>query len=236
MGTIILLILGIILGFMFFTGNIMILDTIAGGGTADLSKDLISISIAIVADIILLTWVIIEVRNPVMASFPLMRSGLKNRRYAKKESARLRELLSRQEPDAQRLEGLRRQSINKNAIERTLHFCRLIETIAGKEQMQSCMSGVNEKQRILYEIDETENKLLKIAECCKNAGDALKFQYYLALIKSEKFTPSITALRAEWQEQLILRDKERKAMRLWKRALVWFLVISTVIVAMLWVL
>lgn len=236
MGTIILLILGIILGFMFFTGNIMILDTIAGGGTADLSKDLISISIAIVADIILLTWVIIEVKNPVIASFRLMRRGLMNRRYAKKESARLRELLASQEPDAQRLEGLRKQSIQKSAIKRSLHFCRLIEIIAGREQMQSCMSRVNEKQSILDEIDDTENKLLRIAACCKNAGDAEKFQYYLALIKSDKFTPAITALKAEWQEQLILREKERKAMRSWKRALVRVLIISTVIIVILWVL
>lgn len=201
---------------VFFLGNIFSIAAICGSDIINLSEDWFFVLIVVVIDIFLLRSAMVKIIPPVRASFRLMRSGLKNRRFAKKESAKLKKLLKSEDLDVDRLQELRDKSINESATKRTLHFCLLIENIAGKEQLQDCLSEVRETQSVLDEINDIENRILKVAESCKNAGDIKKCEYYLDILTStNKITPEIVSLEKECEEQLLRRETERRAIRLW---------------------
>lgn len=208
----------IAIGLSFLVGNFMIIDAVCGGDALDWSESWPILLIASLGDIILLVLACIKILSPASASFQLMRNGLKNRKIARKEAANLKKLLEDEKLYVNRYQTLRDTGISEGATKRTLHFCQLIESIVGKEQLQDCLAEVNERQGILDEIDDIEGRMLKIAESCKNAGDTEKCKYYLDILMSaNKITPEIRTLERECEEQISLREKERKAIRLWRR-------------------
>lgn len=225
MDKLILIIVAFFIVVAFFEGNIMLIIAACGGDSVDWSEYWIIVVIAVVMDLILLWLVMAKIIPPVSSSFRLMRSGIKNRRIAKKESAKLKKLLKKQEPDLNRLRELRDKKITESATKRTLHFCRLIETIDGTEQLRDCMSEVSMKQSVLDEIKDIEESILNVAERCKNAGDIKKCNYYLDILKSTKITPEITTLENECKWQLSQRDREKNAIRSWQKGACWFLLI-----------
>lgn len=210
---VILFVISIVL--LFFVGNGMIISAVCGKYPLNWSEDWVGVLVAIVGDIILLCLALAKIMPSVSSSFQLMKGGLKNRRVAKKESANLKELLKDEKLDLNRLQELRDERINESATKRTLHFCQLIENIVGNEQLQDCMSEVRKKQSALDEMNEIENKVFKVAESCKNAGDIYACEHYLNILKTTKTTSEITSLENECEEQLLLRERERKAIRLW---------------------
>lgn len=221
MDKIMLILLVIAIVMSFFVGNAMIIFAIYESDASYLAEDgWLLVLIAVVVDFILLCFVIAKIRTPVSSSFQLMRSGLKNRRKEKKEAAKLKKLLENEALYVNRLQELRDKGISESATKRTFRFCQLIETIAGREQLQACLSKVSEKKSVLDEIDDIESRMLKIAESCKNAGDADKCKYYLGLIKSNKLMPKVTSLENDCKEQLFLRKREKKAIWSWTK---WFL-------------
>ncbi|MDE6568041.1 MAG: hypothetical protein K2K70_09975 [Lachnospiraceae bacterium] len=216
MDKIFLILFIIFLVLAFFEGNIMIIVAISEKDISGWSEYWILILIAIVIDLILLCLVMARFMPPICSSFQLMRSGLRNHRTAKKESKKLKKLLKSEELDVNRLQELRDKRISESATKRTLHFCQLIENIAGEEQLQDCLSEVREKQGVLDEINDIENRILKVAESCKNAGDIKSCKYYLDILKSAKvITPEITSLENECEEQLLWRERESRAIQLW---------------------
>lgn len=206
---------------VFFFGNYILIDSLRYNSLADMSESAIFLIIAIVIDFILLYFIIWAITVRVKSSFRLMRKGLKNRRIVKKESAQLKEFLESEEPDVDRLGKLRDQWIDESAIKRTLHFCQLIEILGGKEELQDCLSEAREKQGILAEISDIENKIFRVAERCKDAGDLEKCRYYLDILMAKKktVTPEITSLEEECEKRLFERKTERKAIRLWAKIL-----------------
>lgn len=229
-GSIFLLLVIFLLGLaFFFEGNIMIIAAICGNDIVDFSEYWIVALVAVVIDIALICLALKRFGPPVSFSFRLMRSGLENRRIAKKESAKLEKLLKSENLDVDRLQELRDKRISESATKRTLHFCQLIENIAGKEQLQDCLSEVREKQSVLDEINDIENRILKVAESCKNAGDIKKCEYYLNILKStNKITPENVSLEEECKQQLLLRESESRAIRLWVKV---FLGILAILIA-----
>mgnify|MGYP006922128193 FL=1 len=228
---IIILILIISLVLVFFMGNIMIIGAISG---ADFSEEWGLIIIVAVMDIILLCLAMAKIMPSISSSFQLMRSGLKNRKIAKKESAKLKKLLKSEEPDVNKLQELRDKRVSESATKRNLHFCQLIENIAGKELLQDCLSKVREKQNVLDEMNDLENRILKIAERCKNAGDIKKCQYYLNILKTTKITTEITRLENDCEEQLLRRERESKAIRSWQKGVCCILIILITVFGMLY--
>ena len=231
MGQVFLVLFIIFIIVAFLEGNIMIIYAISGNGTADFGEYWILILIAVVTDFILLFLAMAKIVPPVISSFQLMRSGLKNRRIAKKESANLKKLLKKEKPDVDRLQELRDKRISESDTKRTLHFCQLIENIAGEEQLQDCLSEVRKKQSVLDEISDIENKVLKVAESCKNAGDIKKCKYYLSTLKTTKITSEITCLENECKEQVLRRERERRAIRLWVKVFLGVFILGAAVFA-----
>ena len=166
-------------------------------------------------DIAFICCVLHKFKTTVVPSLRLARNELKNRSAAKKKAAMLEEASENEALFVTRLQEQRKE-ISISAIRRTLRFCQLMEAVAGKEQMQGCMSMVKEKQGVLDEIAAAEKKLLEIAEGYKNAGDTEKCRYYLSLIQSDKLMPEVAAVEKECQEQALLRAAQKDALQLWK--------------------
>ena len=80
-----LIIFAIFIVVAFFEGNIMLIIAACGGDPVDWSEYWIIAAIAVVMDLILLCLAMAKIIPPVSSSFRLMRSGIKNRRIAKKE-------------------------------------------------------------------------------------------------------------------------------------------------------
>lgn len=230
-----LIIFAIFMVVAFFEGNIMLIVAACGGDSVDWSEYWIIAVIAIVMDLILLWLAMAKIIPPVSSSFRLMRNGVKNRRITKKESAKLKKLLKKEEPDLNRLWELRDKKITESATKRTLHFCRLIETIDGTGQLRDCLSEVSMKQSVLDEIKDIEGSILNVAERCKNAGDIKKCIYYLDILKSTKITPEITSLEDKCEQQLLQRDRERNAIRSWQKGACGLLIIIITVCAALYI-
>ena len=212
----------------FFFGNGVIIVAIFGGDVSEQwSEYWILILIAVVIDLILLYVGAKIINEPLQ----LARSGLRNRRNAKKNSAELKKILKDEKSDVDRLVELRNKGIDENVTKRTFRFCQLIENIDGKEQLKECLSEVSEKQRVLDEINDIENRMLKIAESCKDAGDIEKCRYYLDILKSKKLASKITSLEDECQEQIFARGRENSAIWSCAKVLLGILFILVVIIA-----
>ncbi len=224
---IIILIISLILIVFFFQGNGYILAIISQGAPYDWTEYGGSTLFAIVADIILLCVIISKILP--YSSFKLMRSGLENRKIAKKKFKELIEYLRSEAPDLGRLQELMDKKASHSSTTRTFHFCQLIQMIADEEQLQDCMSELHEKQKILDEINAIEDSILRTAEKCKDAGDIVDCYYYLNILKSTKPTLDVSSLEEECEEVLVWKEKESKAIRLWRNAAIWLLVISILI-------
>lgn len=219
---------------MAVCGNMLIIAAITGEIPFDWSEAGVAYILAIVADIFLLCLLLKKILPPVRGSFLLMRRGVKNRRIAKKASKKLKEYLRNEAPDLDRLQELRDKGISKSDTTRTLHFCQLIETLAGEEQLQGCLSEVREKQNVLDEIDDIENSIIRTAEKCKDAGDMAGCYYYLKIIRSVKKTPEVASLENEYEEKLFWMERERMAIWTWKKAAIMLLVILIAVFAVLY--
>lgn len=220
---------------IFLVGNGMILSAMCGEEALDWSEFGIFYIVAIIADIILLCLVLSKIIPRVRSSYHLMRNGLKNRKVEKRASKKLKKILEDETLYVNRLQELRDKGISERKIKRTLHFCQLIESIDGKEQLQECMTKVGEKQVILDEINEIEGRIFGIAECCEKAGDVEKCKYYLALLKAHMITPEIVSLEKECELQQSLRELERKAIRSWIKGVLLTLVILVAVFAGLYI-
>lgn len=216
MGVAVLAVLLILIVMGFFCGNIMIVEMIYSGETLYFDDSGLLVLLAVVGDCILLYLAIAKIKTPFISSLQLLRSGLKNRRKAKKEAANLKKLADREEHYVNRLQELRKKGISKSATKQALHFCWLMETLAGKEQLQDCLCKVNEKQSDLHEIEEIESNLLHLAESYNIAGNTEKYNYYLNLVKENKSAPMAASVEEKCLEYTLLREKERKAIRSWR--------------------
>ena len=94
-----------------------------------------------------------------------------------------------------------------------------METLAGKEQLQDCFCKVNEMQSDLHEIEEIESEILHIAESYNIADNTEKCNYYLSLVKENKSAPEVASVEEKCLEYTILREKERNAIRSWRKVL-----------------
>ena len=207
----------------FAWGNFLLILALFSGWDV-LSGEGSSVAFAIIMDIILLYLVLNENSSNIKSSYQLMKNGLKNRRITKRGAIELKELMESEEVYVNRFEELRSKKIREDDVKRTLHICQLIESIAGGEQLEECLSKVKESQSILDEMDDIRNRILKTVENCKNFNDFKKCYYYLDILKSAKITPEIASLEEECLEQNLLREKEKGAIRLW--ALVFGLILA----------
>lgn len=219
MGVVVLAVLLVLIVMGFFGGNIMIVEMIHSGETLYFDDDGLLVILAVVGDCILLYLAIAKIKTPFISSLRLLISGLKNRRKAKKEAANLKKLADREKHYVNRLQELRKKGISKSATKQALHFCRLMETLAGKEQLQDCFCKVNEMQSDLHEIEEIESEILHIAESYNIADNTEKCNYYLSLVKENKSAPEVASVEEKCLEYTILREKERNAIRSWRKVL-----------------
>lgn len=210
------------IGFMVLTGNGVLIMGLLESDSSYISENVVIVFIAVAADLILL----VPALKKIMASFRLAISGLKNNAHMKKESAKITKSLEEDKPDLDRLEELRQKRISEREIKQILHFCQLVEGIAGREALQGCLSRVNEKQAVLDEINAMEDRIFAIAESYKYAGNAEECIYYLRLLKAKKNKKEIISLLNECEEDLSLRYKERMAISLWKKCIIVFLVMA----------
>lgn len=209
------IILMIILALTFFFGNFPLINAVCGSEPLDWSSDWEDILLIIMADLILLFFVMAKIVLSVRASFPHRRKELRNRRAEEKEYAKFKKLLESEKLDLNRFQALIDKRISESATKRTLHFCQLMEIIAGKEQFEDCLFEVKERQSVLDEINDIENGMLKAAKSCKKAGKIEKCIFYLEILKASRTTPEIAALEQECEMQVYLRIAKMKAIRFW---------------------
>ncbi len=235
MGKLMLVLLGFCIVIWFFLGNYMIISAMCGGEALNWSEFWPGLVIAIVTDIVLLGYALLKIIPRVSSSYDHMRNGLKSRKTEKRESKKLKKLLKDETLYVNRLQELRDKGISERKIKRTLHFCQLIESIDGKEQLHDCMAKVSEKQSILDEINDIESRIFGVAECCKKAGDVERCKYFLDLLKSHMITPEIVSLEKECELYQSLRELERKAVRSWIKGVLLALVILVAVFIALYI-
>ncbi|MDE6169408.1 MAG: hypothetical protein K2G28_13235 [Acetatifactor sp.] len=206
-----MIVVALVILMLFLVGNLGLIVVVCGTDFPPMSEGGIFIVGAVIIDLFLLYYVI----KKIAVSFRLVRSGLKNRALAKETAACLKNGLEKEELYVCRLQELRELNVRQGNVRRTVHFCQLVETLIGREQMQACLSRVSEKQHVLEEIGDIENKIFDLAVNYKDADDTEKSMFYLNLLKITKATDEITSLEEECKEHALKRKKENNAIMLW---------------------
>ena len=114
-----------------------------------------------------------------------------------------------------RLKKLKAIVFDRNSIKRTQHLCRLLVAVSNEENLKICFNAVNKKNLIITEINDIEQNILHLAHNYMAVGNFKKCVYYLEMVDSEQNKFNYEEMKKLCNEQLNLRKKEGKALRLW---------------------
>ena len=163
----------------------------------------------------LLGIIIVILGKHISSSFLLLINGLKNRIKVRKKSAEIRKNFRNASELINRLQELRKLGLKRTLINRTNNLCQLLVAVSNEEQMKECLEAVNSKMAIVAEINEIEQNIVQLADKYKTAGNAEKSIYYLKVVESGQNKTNFDEIKKSCNEQLSLREKESKAIKLW---------------------
>lgn len=197
----------------------------------------------VVADIILLCLLIVKFRKPIANFFILICflikkianslslaiRGITNRLNKKKQSAEIEKTSQNITDNINRLKELRTLGIERNSTIRTHKFCQLLVAVSNEEQMKACLEAVNRRKAILNEISDIEQSIVQLADKYRSVGNVEKCVQYLEIVESVQNRRDFGEIKKQCNEQLIQREKERKAIILWNILSVLMILIALII-------
>lgn len=96
--------------------------------------------------------------------------------------------------------------------------------------MKACLEAVNRRKAIVNEISDIEQSIVQLADKYRTVGNAEKCVQYLEIVESVQNRNDFCEIKKECNEQLIQREKERKAIKLWSTILITSILIIAVLI------
>lgn len=192
----------------------------------------IMVIIAIVADAILLFYLVKVIGKPIINSALLAKNGVKNRLIIIKESCKIKRTSQDISVLVKRLEKLKRPGIDKSATMRTYHLCQLISAVSNEEHISECFGAVNKRIDIILEIGSIERSIVQYADRYKAIGNAKECLRYLEIADAEQNETKFDEINKVCNEQFTSQKKEGKAIKIWTTILVFLLLTLIVILSM----
>lgn len=219
----------IILVIAAFMGNIEMIAALIVQDTSPITENGFLVFVAVVADIILLCLLIKKLSKPTANSLSLAKRGITNRLNIKKQSAEIKKTSRNITDYINRLKELRTLGIERDSTIRTHKFCQLLVAVSNEEQMKACLEAVNRRKAIVNEISDIEQSIVQLADKYRTVGNAEKCVQYLEIVESVQNKRDFGEIKKECNEQLILREKERKAIKLWTILAVLIILVALII-------
>ena len=228
-GVTVLVIILFILVIAAFMGNIEIIAALIVQDTSPITENGFLVFVAVVADIILLCLLIKKLSKPTANSLSLARRGITNRLNIKKQSAEIKKTSRNITDYINRLKELRTLGIERDSTIRTHKFCQLLVAVSNEEQMKACLEAVNRRKAIVNEISDIEQSIVQLADKYRTVGNAEKCVQYLEIVESGQNRIDVGEIKKDCNEQLILREKESKAIKLWTILAVLIILVALII-------
>lgn len=178
-----------------FGGNVVIIFFLATGDNFYIKESAFPIFCAVIADIILIRLAIQNWGDSMLDSFRLAKKGIKNHIKARKQSAYIKNNTQNITESINRLEKLRAMNINRADTMRAYHLCQLLTDISDKEQLQECFNVIDEKKKVLIEMETIEQYILQLAEKYKDVGNSNGRVYSRVETKEEYQEESIPTIQ-----------------------------------------
>lgn len=214
----------------FIMGNIEMIAALIVQDTSPITENGFLVFVAVVADIILLCLLIKKLSKPTANSLSLAKRGITNRLNIKKQSAEIKKTSRNITDYINRLKELRTLGIERDSTIRTHKFCQLLVAVSNEEQMKACLEAVNRRKAIVNEISDIEQSIVQLADKYRTVGNAEKCVQYLEIVESVQNRNDFCEIKKECNEQLIQREKERKAIKLWSTILITSILIIAVLI------
>lgn len=208
-----ILIISLVIAAIF--GNIIMVMAMFEQDSLNITEYGFLIFIAVVTDFILLCILIKKLSKPTANSLLLAKQGIANRLNIKKQSAEIKKTSQNITDSINRLKELRALGIERVSTIRTHHFCQLLAAVSNEKQLEPCLEVVHRREAIVNEISDIEQSIVQLADKYKAAGNAEKCVKYLEFVELEHTTSHLDEIKKACNEQLILREREGKAIRLW---------------------
>ncbi len=219
----------IILVVAAFMGNIEMIAALIVQDTSPITENGFLVFVAVVADIILLCLLIKKLSKPTANSLSLAKRGITNRLNIKKQSAEIKKTSRNITDYINRLKELRTLGIERDSTIRTHKFCQLLVAVSNEEQMKACLEAVNRRKAIVNEISDIEQSIVQLADKYRTVGNAEKCVQYLEIVESVQNRIDVGEIKKDCNEQLILREKESKAIKLWTILAVLIILVALII-------
>lgn len=219
----------IILVIAAFMGNIEMIAALIVQDTSPITENGFLVFVAVVADIILLCLLIKKLSKPTANSLSLAKQGITNRLNIKKQSAEIKKTSRNITDYINRLKELRTLGIERDSTIRTHKFCQLLVAVSNEEQMKACLEAVNRRKAIVNEISDIEQSIVQLTDKYRTVGNAEKCVQYLEIVESVQNRIDVGEIKKDCNEQLILREKESKAIKLWTILAVLIILVSLII-------
>ncbi len=219
----------IILVIAAFMGNIEMIAALIVQDTSPITENGFLVFVAVVADIILLCLLIKKLSKPTANSLSLAKRGITNRLNIKKQSAEIKKTSRNITDYINRLKELRTLGIERDSTIRTHKFCQLLVAVSNEEQMKACLEAVNRRKAIVNEISDIEQSIVQLADKYRTVGNAEKCVQYLEIVESVQNRNDFGEIKKECNEQLILQEKESKAIKLWTILAVLIILVALII-------
>lgn len=214
-GVTVLVIILFILVIAAFIGNIEIIAALIAQDTSPITENGVLVFVAVIADIILLYLLIKKLSKPTANSLSLAKRGITNRLNIKKQSAEIKKTSRNITDSINRLKELRALGIERASTIRTHKFCQLLVSTSNEEHLKACLEAINKRNSIVTEINDIEQNILQLADRYRVIGNAEKCVHYLEIVESGQNKSNFDEIKKVCNEQLSLREKEGKAIRLW---------------------
>lgn len=214
-GVTVLVIILVILVIAALVGNIEMIVALIVQDTSLITENGVLVFVAVIADIILLCLLFKKLSKPTANSFSLAKQGITNRLNIKKQSAEIKKANRNVADSINRLKELKAIGIEQESTIRANKFCQLLVAVSNEKQMKECLEAVNRRTAIVNEINDIEQNILQLADRYKTVGNAEKCIHYLEIIESRQNKSNFDEIRKSCNEQLSLRKKESKVIKMW---------------------
>lgn len=209
-----------ILAAVALVGNIIIVKAFLDVNLEYITNVFIIVIVGVIGDVALLIYCIYKFRKSIFLSLIMVKNGLYYSIKMRKRPAIIKKSTLNITSDISRWNQLKALEINKDATQHADRICKLFVMITQDDSMQNCLETVDEKKKIIAQMDNIEKKLTEIAENYCYVGNLEKCTYYMGLIHSNQNAKEQATLEEKCLTLRELRKKERKAFALWGGILV----------------
>lgn len=160
--------------------------------------------------------------------------AMSHQKSVKRESKKLLGEHNSIQVDIARLDSLKQDRVDEHQLARERKLCDLLGAISSNSSVGVCLKEISEKQKVIDEIRQLEQKIKSAAERCAEVGDTQKCDFYISALGKQPMFVNVSYLKAKCIEQKEIDKTNKEKVKKLVAVFIAIVVITGIVGLVIW--